>query len=164
VHNSDSDVDDFISIQSYHILERDFENVGYHYVIERSGDIKKGRPENYHGAHVAENDINKKSIGIALCGKFETKGPNDNQIKSLKLLLKSLIDKYSLSKENIVPHRHFTTKKTCYGSYMDDNWAQLIINEEDIDYKKKFEKCEYEKKKEQESFISAIIRLFRIRK
>src|SRR3990167_7463486 len=42
-----------------------FEGLGYQYVIHyEDGEIWQGRPEHYHGAHVKEQGINKKSIGI----------------------------------------------------------------------------------------------------
>lgn len=46
--------------------QRGWSQIGYHYVIRRSGEIEKGRPENTPGAHVAGH--NTGSIGICLVG------------------------------------------------------------------------------------------------
>lgn len=130
VHNSDSDSDNFVSIQRYHITDplRLYENVAYHYVIERDGTVVPGRPEHYHGSHVAEDDMNWKSIGICLCGKFENKGPNEKQIESLKTLLKELSQKYNIPVTRIKPHRFWAKKKSCYGSFMTEDWAEHLLD------------------------------------
>lgn len=46
--------------------QRGWSQIGYHYVIRRSGEIEKGRPESTPGAHVAGH--NTGSIGICLVG------------------------------------------------------------------------------------------------
>lgn len=129
VHCSDSDFDNFESIQRFHITDpsHHWENIGYHYVVERDGTLRYGRPENYHGAHVGEQGMNTKSLGICLCGKFENKGPSDAQVATLKKLLGQLTVKYGITKDKVVPHRHFTKAKTCYGSFMKDDWAQSLL-------------------------------------
>ena len=46
--------------------QRGWSEIGYHYVIRRSGEVEAGRPENKPGAHVAGH--NTGSIGICLVG------------------------------------------------------------------------------------------------
>lgn len=138
VHCSDSDVDDFKSIQRYHIIDRGWENIGYNYLIERDGTLKNGRPETYHGAHVAEDNMNYKSLGICLCGKFENKMPSQAQINTLKTLLNTLKVKYSIPLANILPHRHWNKGKTCPGSMIPDTFGQSLIEVAPVlDYKDK---------------------------
>lgn len=45
---------------------RGWQTIGYHYVIDRDGQIAKGRPESVAGSHVAGH--NTGSIGICLIG------------------------------------------------------------------------------------------------
>lgn len=152
VHCSDSDVDNFESIQRYHITEREFENIGYHYLIERDGTIKPGRPEFYHGAHVSQDNMNKRSIGICIAGKFDTKSPSEKQISALKHLLEQLMAKYMIPIENIKPHRFWEHNKTCFGSFLPDTWAQDVVRSPVIttgaremsSFDIKLEKCEKE--------------------
>lgn len=136
VHCSASDYDNFDSIQRYHITDSAhlWENVGYHYVIERGGKLVAGRPENYHGAHVAESDtdgvrMNNKSIGICLCGDLDKHLPDDGQVATLRKLLKELSAKYNIPKSKIKPHRYWTKAKTCFGSKMKDDWASSLLDE-----------------------------------
>jgi hypothetical protein len=53
--------------------QRGFNRIGYHWVIDRNGEISKGRAENEAGAHVKNH--NTGSIGICLIGGF---GSNEN--------------------------------------------------------------------------------------
>lgn len=134
VHCSASDYDDFESIKRYHITDPAhlWENCGYTYVIERGGKLFAGRPETYHGAHVAEKDtdgkkINNKSIGICLCGNLDKHEPDAGQVATLRKLLSELSVKYKIPKEKIKPHRYWTKAKTCYGSKLPDTWATDLL-------------------------------------
>ncbi len=53
--------------------QRGWNQIGYHYVIDRDGAVAKGRSDNVPGAHVA--GYNTGSIGICLIGGF---GSNEN--------------------------------------------------------------------------------------
>lgn len=136
VHCSDSDYDNFESIQRYHITDpsRMYENYAYHFGIDKNGKVYIGRPEYYHGAHVSQSDtdgirMNNKSLGICLFGKFESKMPTIRQIDALQDLLLSLSKKYKISPLKVKPHRHWTGKsKTCYGSAIPDSWASDLLS------------------------------------
>jgi N-acetylmuramoyl-L-alanine amidase len=60
-------------ITRWHVQERKWRTIGYHYVIDRDGSIAQGRAETEAGAHVAGH--NTGSIGICLIGGF---GSNEN--------------------------------------------------------------------------------------
>jgi len=53
-------------IRDWHVNENAWRDIGYHYVIRRSGEIEEGRPEEQPGAHVRGR--NSDSIGICLVG------------------------------------------------------------------------------------------------
>ena len=55
-------------IRRWHVEDRNFSDIGYHYVIDRSGEVFDGRPEARAGAHVKGRNFN--SIGICLIGGF----------------------------------------------------------------------------------------------
>jgi N-acetylmuramoyl-L-alanine amidase len=80
VHHSAASEDQTVqSIENYH-LSLGWEGVGYQYLITKTGEVWLGRPEHYHGAHVAEQSMNTKSIGICMIGDFDKKLPTDVQI------------------------------------------------------------------------------------
>jgi len=136
VHHSASGVDNADSIQRYHITDPGhlWENTGYHWIINRGGLLVAGRPENYHGAHVAEQNMNRQSIGICLCGNFDKNLPDEGQIKTLTQLLKDLMAKYNIPAMSIFPHRHYalnsngTPYKSCYGSKLGESWARDLVS------------------------------------
>jgi N-acetyl-anhydromuramyl-L-alanine amidase AmpD len=101
-------------IRRWH-LQRGFFDIGYHYVIRRSGMVEKGRPDDQPGAHVA--GYNGKSLGICLVGGMSQDGKHaeDNfttaQWVSLKELLHTL--KASHPQAHIVGHRELNKGKAC---------------------------------------------------
>lgn len=50
----------------WHVEDRGWSDIGYHFIIGRNGDVVEGRPIEKQGAHVA--NFNKSSVGIALVG------------------------------------------------------------------------------------------------
>ena len=53
-------------ITEWHVKQRGFKAIGYHYVIRRSGAIEVGRSESAAGAHAKGH--NARSIGVCLVG------------------------------------------------------------------------------------------------
>jgi N-acetylmuramoyl-L-alanine amidase len=107
-------------------LGKGWDGLGYHYVIHKNGDVWKGRPEHRNGAHA--KGYNTKSIGICLAGNFDATKPTAEQEQSLRLILKELTVKYSISPDKIIPHRS-VANKTCYGNNLSEDWARNLITE-----------------------------------
>lgn len=104
----------FEAIRELHI-QRGFDDIGYHFVIEKNGEIRKGRDINTQGAHVKGD--NTESIGICICGNFEEICPNKIQIKTLILLLNKLFRK--IGELQILGHKDFSLADTlCPGKYL----------------------------------------------
>ena len=53
-------------IREWH-LERDFIDIGYHWVIPRDGSLEQGRPADTVGAHTF--GYNSTSVGVCLVGR-----------------------------------------------------------------------------------------------
>lgn len=120
LHCSDSDFGDAALIDKWH-RERGFDEIGYHFVIlngERSknvfadsydGLIEKGRNVEKQGAHCRGS--NRDSIGICLIGKklFSQK----QLMVSLPELILFLMEKFSISINNIFCHSYFNKNKKC---------------------------------------------------
>ena len=94
---------------------RGWADIGYHFVITRSGEIQSGRPIHLQGAHIKGH--NKHSIGVCLVGGLDHNGTPENnftsfQFKSLKTLVKAL--KILYPKVIIQGHRDFPkVRKDC---------------------------------------------------
>lgn len=111
------------SIEDYHI-SLGWEGVGYQYLITNKGEVYKGRPETYHGAHVSEKGINKKSIGICLIGNFDIDKPTGSQVLSLIGLMKDILKRYPSIK--VKYHRDFNPK-SCPGKNISNEWGNEMF-------------------------------------
>jgi len=137
IHHSGGSDSDPLADTSHHTaammeewhLAKGWEGLGYAYVIHKNGDVWAGRPEHYHGAHTQGKNSN--SIGICMSGNFDVTLPTKEQENSLRELLMSLMVKYKIPKEKIVPHRAFA-KKSCYGKLLGDTWAHSLLTSDPI--------------------------------
>ena len=100
------------AIRKYHIKERGFSDIGYHYVVYLDGSVHEGRNVDYSGAHCLGHNSN--SIGVVYVGGVAKDGktPKDTRTKEQKegllWLLKALKDVYP--KATIHGHREYANK------------------------------------------------------
>jgi|TARA_R100000030_G_scaffold82783_1_gene65653 N-acetyl-anhydromuramyl-L-alanine amidase AmpD len=85
-------------IREWHVDQNGWDDVGYHFIIRRNGQLEKARPEGYSGAHAPSH--NGRSIGICLVGGMAEDGSAENnftleQFLTLKDLVNMVMDKYS---------------------------------------------------------------------
>lgn len=137
VHCSDSDNpahDDISVIREWH-MERGWEDVGYHYLIQKSGKIQIGRSLYTVGAHV--NGHNFESIGICLSGK---KDFTEEQFKTAARIIDSLYTGIPnlKPKYGVLPHRFLDSKKTCPNFEMSRILTHIDPAKTDIDRNGKY--------------------------
>jgi N-acetylmuramoyl-L-alanine amidase len=103
-------------IRKWHMQGNGWSNIGYHFVIRRSGKVERGRALDEVGTHVQGH--NTDSVGICLVGGLNnaTFKPENNyspqQWESLTNLLKMLLKKYPKAK--VLGHRDFAgVQKAC---------------------------------------------------
>lgn len=53
-------------IRRWHVQDRGWSDIGYHYIIDRDGKVVEGRPVDRAGAHTKGH--NKNTIGVCLIG------------------------------------------------------------------------------------------------
>ncbi len=99
--------DDIAVIKQWH-LRRGFHDVGYHYFIQKNGNIQKGRP--LANIPAAQSGFNRASLAICLHGLTETSFTTE-QFRSLKELC------YKIQESHTAPlrfrgHRE-VSMKTC---------------------------------------------------
>lgn len=102
-------------IRRWHVHDNKWRDIGYHYVIERSGEVIKGRAEDTSGAHVAGHNVD--SLGVCLLGGKPA--PNQNpcnftqaQWRSLESHLDELQTKYNIPNNMVSGHNEWSSK-TC---------------------------------------------------
>lgn len=102
-------------IRRWHVEENGWSDVGYHYIIRRSGTVEKGRPDSEPGAHVEGH--NARTIGICLIGGLNESGKpapeyTDAQWSALRTLVQELLVAYPQAE--VKGHRDYPgVKKLC---------------------------------------------------
>jgi len=103
-------------IRKWHVEGNGWTDIGYHFVIRRSGKVEIGRRVDEIGTHVQGH--NTDSVGICLVGGLNnaTFRPENNftpqQWDALKKLLAGLLKKYPRAK--VLGHRDFPgVQKAC---------------------------------------------------
>lgn len=98
-------------IRRWHTEERGWNDIGYHYVIRRSGAIEKGREDSVQGAHVAGQ--NSDSLGVCLVGGQGGFNFTMHQILALLELLDELMAKYDIPLTRVSGHTEWDEGKQC---------------------------------------------------
>lgn len=94
-------------IRKWHVEERGWDDIGYHFVIGLNGECWAGRSLQYQGAHTKGHNT---AIGIAYVGMDEM---NDKQEATFKALVSRLRDSYD---KNFKVHGHCEfSAKSCPG-------------------------------------------------
>tara|TARA_R100001530_G_scaffold119368_1_gene86559 strand:+ start:1094 stop:1543 length:450 start_codon:yes stop_codon:yes gene_type:complete len=101
-------------IKEWHVKENGWEDVGYHFIITRSGELQTARSEEYQGAHAPQ--VNFRSLAVCLIGGTDNKQQwennfTDEQFTTLKSLIADLIKKYEIKK--IIGHYQVDDRKKC---------------------------------------------------
>ncbi len=99
---------------------------GYHYEIAANGRIRQARQDGEPAVACYQQKMNDgRCLHICLDGNFDSEKPKPRQIYALRDLLKGLVKKYSILKDNIVFHRDFA-KKSCPGTNLDHNFIASL--------------------------------------
>lgn len=115
-------------IQRDHMGNRDYGDIGYHYLIDPSGRIWQGRELRYQGAHASGNH-NVGNVGICLLGNFirgrDGHGPTAAQVRSLRQLTAAVVQRYGIGADAIYSHSDFKATD-CPGPLLQPVVDQLV--------------------------------------
>lgn len=98
--------------------------IGYHFMIDRKGQVFEGRPLELQGAH-AQRDNNIGNIGISLGGNFETEKPPAAQVQALTKLVRILQERFGIDKRYLYGHCDFVKDTACPGRNLKPVVAEL---------------------------------------
>jgi len=103
--------------------------VSYHYLVRPSGKLIQLVDTSAFLWHAGNLDVNKKSIGIALAGKFIDKEPT---IEALKTVAK-IIKQFNISREKVVGHKEVILKDilgntACPGNLFESSWKEKLLD------------------------------------
>jgi len=128
VHHTGAEEKDAQQVKRYH-LSLGWRDIGYNYVIERSGRVVEGRPLNIPGAHCRARGMNQRAIGVALIGNLEKHKMRAAQWEALVKLLQTLSRRHGIPVRNVLGHREVPGAATaCPGRFtgMDALRAALL--------------------------------------
>jgi len=94
-------------IQTVHMRDERYGDIGYHFMIDPAGRIWQGRTLDWQGAHAggANGQNNVGNIGICLLGDFNTERPDPRALASLEELVDKLCERHGIPHSRIYGHR-----------------------------------------------------------
>jgi hypothetical protein len=113
------------AIREYHVRERGWQDIGYHFVITKvdgKWSVCRGRPTTKHGSHcIGHNDC----IGVAVCGNYESDEFEPEAESVLVSLLVRLCVGYDLNTSRISPHKDLAIT-LCPGKNLMSRWTYIL--------------------------------------
>lgn len=100
-------------IRKYHVEQRGWSDIGYHYVVYLDGTIHEGRPLGKAGAHCTGH--NQNSIGVVYVGGLDANGKaKDTRTDAQKAGLLKLIKRLKAEYPQATVHGHYEfARKAC---------------------------------------------------
>jgi N-acetylmuramoyl-L-alanine amidase-like protein len=94
-------------IQTVHMRDEGYGDIGYHFLIDPAGRIWQGRTLDWQGAHAggANGTNNIGNIGICLLGDFNTEKPDPRALTALEQLVDKLCERHKIARSRIYGHR-----------------------------------------------------------
>lgn len=124
-------------IRRWHVQDRGWSDIGYHYVIELDGTVQMGRPLARAGAHVVGH--NHDSIGVCYVGGVDKNNkPKDTRTAAQRKALHELTVKLRQRYPGATVHGHNEfANKACPSFDARSDWQAYVlglpINREDIE-------------------------------
>jgi N-acetylmuramoyl-L-alanine amidase len=108
------------AIRRYHTSVLGWDDIGYHFGVERVGEdfeVLLGRLPNIHGAHCKAAGMNGKSLGICCVGSFSGESVPEQQWLLALRLARYLMAAYMIPADKVIGHREVEAAKTCPGAW-----------------------------------------------
>ncbi len=117
------------TIRRWHVEDRGWSDIGYHFVIELDGTVRTGRPLERIGAHVRGQ--NRDSIGICYVGGVDRDGrPKDTRTPEQKRALYALTAdlKRRFPAASVHGHNEFAAK-ACPSFDAHADWMAYVLSQ-----------------------------------
>ncbi len=133
-NNIEDGIEQMQAIQDLHQYVRGWSDIGYHFVVDKAGNIYQGRPETVIGAHVLSN--NTGNIGVCVLGCYHPPEVycgdrlSDATTNSLIELYAWISGEYNYNPNILLGHRDYPNNDTsCPGNtiHEDLSWFRNEI-------------------------------------
>ena len=124
--NIEEGINQVYGIQDFHQNGRGWMDIGYHFLVDRAGNIYQGRPETVIGAHVG--GANTGNIGVCLLGCYHPpeescyETMSDESRESLVKLYAWISDTYGQNPGVLLGHRDYFGSTACPGNNV---WSEI---------------------------------------
>ena len=107
---------------------------GYHYIIERSGEVQQFRNDWENGAHndkgikwvgIKRVSANYYALGVCFAGNMSRQNLSDAQVKAGVELINQLKEKHKIFDKDITPHRAHKATQCPGNNFPDPAWDYL---------------------------------------
>ena len=123
VHHSltkDSDTVSWRAIDHYHREVKGWSDIGYHFGVElAAGEYVAllGRPLDIAGSHCYQDGMNRKALGVMLCGNYDLGAPPGEMLSvTVRRIVVPMMRFFGIPLGNVRRHEEFATYKTCPGA------------------------------------------------
>ena len=107
-------------VREYH-RSRNFQDIGYHFAIDRAGRVWQLRSLKFQGQHVRYN--NEHNIGVVVLGNFDLQAMSSAQKEKVKAFAPLLRKQYGLSIKRVYTHKEIVSTE-CPG----DDMQPFMVN------------------------------------
>ncbi len=104
------------NIQRYHMEQKGYGDIAYHFLIDPSGRVFDGRSLRWQGAHAGGSN-NVRNIGICLLGDFDREAPTRAALTALAELTRGLRTQYGIAGRDVLGHGELKTT-ACPGRHL----------------------------------------------
>ena len=101
-------------VREYH-RSRNFQDIGYHFAIDRAGRVWQLRSLKFQGQHVRYN--NEHNVGVVVLGNFDMQAPSSAQKEKIRIFGQLLRKQYTLPISRVYTHQEIV-KTECPGDNM----------------------------------------------
>ncbi len=92
------------SIRRYHVDQKGWADIGYHYVIDPMGRVWEARDTSLQGAHVG-GIKNEHNLGVMVMGNFDIQSPTSDQVSTLDRFLIEQMRRYNVRLTTVYTHQ-----------------------------------------------------------
>ncbi|MFW5915201.1 MAG: peptidoglycan recognition family protein [Planctomycetota bacterium] len=128
IHHSATEGGSAAAFARFHVYQKNWDSLGYHFVIGNGGqtgdgEIEVGKRWRQQQAGSHARGYNQDGIGICVVGNFDKESPSAAQMRSLRGLILSLSRRYSISPDNVLGHEE------CEGAHTQCPGRSLSVRE-----------------------------------
>jgi hypothetical protein len=110
------------SVRNYHRNEKKWQDIGYHFAIDRAGRVWQLRSLAYEGQHVRYN--NEHNVGVVVLGNFDLQSMTQAQKDKIRSFGTLVRKQYNLSASRIYTHQEIV-KTECPGDNMQPYMVEI---------------------------------------